>query len=66
MGDGADTLFWRDTWLGGVSFQVRFRRLFDLAVDKSCTVSHMSSRGWEVGGGLELEKAVGGVYHFTS
>jgi hypothetical protein len=51
---------------------VRFRHLFDLAVDKSCTVSHMSSRGWE--GGLELEKVVvgvggghdGGVYHFTS
>jgi len=50
VGDGADTLFWHDPWLGGVPFRVRFRRHFDLAVDKSCTVSHMESRGWEVGG----------------
>ncbi|KEH25616.1 hypothetical protein MTR_6g033030 [Medicago truncatula] len=47
VGDGAGSFFWHDPWLDGVSFQVRFRRLFDLAVDKSCTVSHMSSRGWE-------------------
>ncbi|XP_024636496.1 uncharacterized protein [Medicago truncatula] len=50
VGDGADTLFWHDLWLGGVSFRVRFSRLFELAVGKSCTVSYMSSYGWDVGG----------------
>lgn len=31
-------------------FCVRFRRLFDLAVNKYCTVSQMFSLGWEVEG----------------
>jgi hypothetical protein len=31
VGDGADTLFWHDPWLGGVSFRVRFSRHFELA-----------------------------------
>jgi len=39
--DGADTLFWYDCWVGGVLFSMRFRRLFDLAVDKSTTVRSM-------------------------
>ena len=50
VGDGADTLFWHDAWLGAVPFCVHFRRLFELAVDKSNTVVHMFSRGWEDGG----------------
>ena len=39
VGDGADTLFWHDAWLGVVPFCVHFRRLFKLAVDKSTTVA---------------------------
>ena len=50
VGDGVDTLFWHDFWLGTVSFCVRFRHLFDLAIDESCTVAHMFSSGWDVGG----------------
>jgi len=50
VGDGADTLFWHDAWLGAVPFCVRFRRLFELAVDKSTMVAQMFSRGWEDGG----------------
>jgi len=49
MGDGADTLFWHDSWLGGVPFCVRFRRLFDLAVDKSSMVAYMFSSGGRLG-----------------
>jgi len=68
VGDGADTLFWHDAWLGAVPFCVHFRRLFELTVDKSTTVAHMFSRG------LEMEEAVvgvgggnvRGVYYFTS
>ena len=50
VGDGVNTLFWHDLWLGDVPFCVRFSRLFDLAIDKSCTVAHMFSFGWDVGG----------------
>lgn len=49
VGDGVDTYFWYDSWLGGVPFRVHFRRLFDLAVNKSCKVATMCSLGWENG-----------------
>jgi len=47
VGGGVDTYFLNDRWLGGAPFRVRFRRLFDLAVDKSCSMSTMFSLGWE-------------------
>jgi hypothetical protein len=50
VGNGDDTLFCHDTWLGGVSLCVCFRRLFELIVDKYCIVSLMSAMGWEVEG----------------
>jgi len=28
VGDGKNTLFWKDLWLGGMSFRDRFTRLF--------------------------------------
>jgi hypothetical protein len=49
VGDGVDTCFWHDPWLGGVSLSVRFSRLFELADDRSCTVLLMSTLGWEEG-----------------
>ncbi|KEH24095.1 hypothetical protein MTR_7g103360 [Medicago truncatula] len=48
VGDGGDTLFWHDPWLGGVPFCVRFRRLFDLAVDKSCTCNVKDTWRWHL------------------
>jgi len=33
VGDGSSTLFWKDPWLDGMSLGVRFRRLFELAVN---------------------------------
>lgn len=50
MGGGVDTIFWHDPWLGRVSLGVHFRPLFELADDKSCTVSLMSALGWEDAG----------------
>jgi hypothetical protein len=38
VGDGADTLFWSYPWLGGMPFCVRFMRLYDLSLHRSCTV----------------------------
>lgn len=29
MGDGMNTLFWTDSWVGGVPLAIRFRRLYD-------------------------------------
>jgi hypothetical protein len=50
VGDGAEKLFWIDPWLGGVPFCVRFRRLYDLSLHRSCRVAEMSELGWEEGG----------------
>jgi hypothetical protein len=49
-GDGSDTFFWTDPWLGGAMLCERFRRLFDLTENKSSTVADLFSSGWEVGG----------------
>jgi len=50
VGDGVDTLFWCDRWLGEVPLCQRFARLFELAVDKSISVASMFVLGWEEGG----------------
>ena len=50
IGDGTNTLFWHDRWLGDVPFSRRFSRLFDLVVEKSITVASMFAHGWEEGG----------------
>jgi len=49
VGDGSDTLFWQDRWLGDVPLCRRFDRLFGLALNKHITVADMFMRGWEVG-----------------
>jgi len=43
-------MFWSDVWCGGVSFRVRFSRLFDLLVLKGESVYEMSQLGWGGGG----------------
>jgi len=50
VGDGSDTFFWYDRWLGDVPLRTRFSRLFDLTTNKLCTVADMCALGWEVGG----------------
>lgn len=50
MGDGANTLFWFDHCVGEMSLRFNFPRLFDLAVNKVCTVAEMDREGWEEGG----------------
>ncbi|MCI63124.1 cysteine-rich receptor-like protein kinase, partial [Trifolium medium] len=32
IGNGEETLFWTDSWLGGVPLSVRYRCLFDLSL----------------------------------
>jgi len=49
VGDGENTFFWYDRWLGEVPLCRRFSRLFDLADNKLITVATMFSLGWEEG-----------------
>jgi hypothetical protein len=50
VGDGVDTFFWTDSWLDESPLCVKFRSLFGLTVNKTCTVAEMSSLRWEAGG----------------
>jgi len=50
VGDGADTYFWYDRSLGEVPLCTQFSRLFNLSVNKSCSVATMFDLGWEEGG----------------
>jgi len=45
VGSGRDTSFWTDMWLGGQPLYRWFRRLFDLAKNKSITVTVMGGLG---------------------
>jgi len=50
LGDGKNTLFWTDEWVSGVSFNVRFNRLYELSGVKSVSVFDMHLLGWGVEG----------------
>jgi len=50
VGDGIDTSFWLDPWVGDAPLCVRYGRVFDLAVNKSISVADMCVLGWEEGG----------------
>jgi len=45
VGDGRNTLFWYDNWIGNLPLKMKFSHLFDLAVDKLSLVRDMESRG---------------------
>jgi len=49
VGDGRGTYFWHDTWVGEIPLKNKFPRLFDLSVDKECSVEKM----WRVLGEVE-------------
>ena len=50
LGDGKNTFFWFDNWIGDVPLRRRFGRLFDLATNKLISVADMFELGWEEGG----------------
>ena len=47
LGDGKNTFFWFDNWIGDVPLHRRFGRLFDLATNKLISVADMFDLGWE-------------------
>ena len=61
VGDGSNTLFWHDRWLGDVPLCRHFDRLFGLALNKLSIVADMFTLGCEVGGCVEMEETVVGV-----
>ncbi|MCI67960.1 cysteine-rich receptor-like protein kinase, partial [Trifolium medium] len=58
VGNGADTFFWTDTWLGGVPLRGTYGRLYELATNKLISVTGMCELGW---GGVVVAQSVVGV-----
>jgi hypothetical protein len=50
VGNGRNTFFWTDNWLGGVPLKTQFSRLYELSVYKEYSVEDMARLGWEEGG----------------
>jgi len=50
VGNGQNTFFWTDNWLGGAHLKLQFSRLFKLSVHKDCSVEDMTRLGWLDGG----------------
>jgi len=50
LGNGFNTYFWSDCWVGTVSLREIFRRLFDLSVHQNLTVGAMHALGWSEDG----------------
>jgi len=46
VGNGVDTLFWKDVWVGEVTLSVRYPRLYDQSVYKEVSVAEMCQLGW--------------------
>ena len=41
VGNGRGISFWHDIWVGEILLKLKFPRLFDLSVDKKCSVEKM-------------------------
>ncbi|CAI8594216.1 unnamed protein product [Vicia faba] len=50
VGNGENSLFWRNPWLEGGLLIDRFQRLYDLSEYKEASVVKMFELGWGVGG----------------
>jgi hypothetical protein len=47
VGNGGNTFFWTDNWLGGAPLRLQFSCLFELSLHKECLVEDMARLGWE-------------------
>jgi len=48
--DGNDTFFWEDIWVGEVPLKLKFPRLYELALNKKCSVAEAKRDIGAVGG----------------
>jgi len=46
IGNGFNTFFWSDFWVGMVTFMEKFRRLYDLSIHQNLTVGEMHALDW--------------------
>ncbi|GJR45033.1 hypothetical protein Tco_1313136 [Tanacetum coccineum] len=46
VGNGTDTKFWQDVWIGEISLQSKFPRLYRLALNKECSICEVWNNGW--------------------
>jgi hypothetical protein len=44
LGNGVNTRFWRDTWVGEIPLQCKFPRLFSISTQKDLSVADMKSQ----------------------
>jgi len=51
VGDGNATLFWQDIWVGEVPLKLKFPRLYELAINKMCSVAEAKRDIGAVGAG---------------
>lgn len=47
VGDGRNTLFWHDNWVGEIPFWIKFPWVFDMAVSKECSVEVRVGEWWK-------------------
>lgn len=52
LGNGANSSFWVDSWVGTMSFQVLYPRLFQVSEQKSQSVASCGNKWRIVGCGL--------------
>ena len=50
VGNGFNTYFWSDYWVGSSKLMEGFRGLYDLSIHKDKTVGEMCALGWDNGG----------------
>ncbi|GJV06066.1 RNA-directed DNA polymerase, eukaryota [Tanacetum coccineum] len=48
VNNGASTKFWYDTWVGNVSLQQQYPRLFRLALNRDCMIRDCWNNGWRL------------------
>ncbi|GLT52165.1 hypothetical protein SLA2020_255190 [Shorea laevis] len=50
VGEGSDTLFWHNIWVGEIPFKEKYNRLFRISLDQEAVIADMGSwnqRKWE-------------------
>ena len=50
VGNGRNTFFWTDNWLGGSPLRLQFSCLYELSVHKEYSVEDMARLRWKEGG----------------
>jgi hypothetical protein len=47
VGDGKNTMFWVDNWIGGKPLAEKFPRLYNISLSKQVTETKVLNAGWD-------------------